>query len=52
MTKKIINLSDKWSLEQLIDVQNRITSHKNAASIKSLEDLHKRVEEALKKDKT
>ena len=45
--EKIRLISDKWSLEQLIDVQNRISNERNRASIKRLDELNRKFEEAL-----
>jgi hypothetical protein len=48
---KVVHLSDRWSLEQLIDVQNRISEQEVSSAIKALDDLNKRLEEALRNDK-
>ncbi len=45
--EKIRLISDKWSFEQLIDVQNRISNERNRASIKRLDELNRKFEEAL-----
>lgn len=48
---KVAHISDYWSLEQLIDVQDRISSERNAKSIRKIEELNRRLAEALEKEK-
>lgn len=47
---KISFISDKWSLKQLIDVQNRISNERNRASLERLDELNRKFEEALLKE--
>lgn len=47
---KISFISDKWSLEELIDVQNRISNERNKASLERLDELNRKFEEALLKE--
>jgi hypothetical protein len=50
---KIIFISDKWSIEQLIDVQIRKSNERNRASIERLDALNRQYEEKIgTRDKT
>lgn len=48
--KRVAFISDKWNLEQLIDVQNRRTSERNDILIARLDELNRRYEMALEKE--
>lgn len=47
---RVTFISDKWSLEQLIDVQTRRTNERNRASIERLNELDRKLERALAKE--
>lgn len=47
---KITFISDRWSLEQLIDVQIRKSNERNRASIERLDALNRQFEEILSKE--
>lgn len=51
MKGKVVHLSDKWSLSQLIGVQSRKTAAENQAHFDQVEKLNKRFEEALARDR-
>ncbi|AYE53330.1 hypothetical protein IHQ11_29345 [Priestia megaterium] len=47
---KVVFISDKWSLERLIDVQDRISNQRIRVSIERLDELNRKFEKALARE--
>ncbi|MEM5008815.1 hypothetical protein ABEP42_29400 [Priestia megaterium] len=47
---KVVFISDKWSLERLIDVQHRISNQRIRVSIERLDELNRKFEKALARE--